>query len=425
MSRWRFAWRWLAATLALLALLLAAAVAWQLRPPSANDGPPQTTAPPDAALLQQGAYLARAGNCAGCHTARGGAPYAGGRAIPTPFGVARSANLTPDPASGLGSWQLADFRRALQQGRSRDGHLLLPACPYPSFTLVSDDDARALWAFLRSQAPAAVPNQRHALRWPFDTQLALAAWRSLYFRPGRFEPDPMRSTELNRGAYLVNGLGHCGACHAERNLLGASAALGGAGGGVLPDQHWVAPALTDAAEGGVPGRDPDELLQLLKTGVSSRATVMGPMAAVVAGSTQHLTEADLRAMVAYLQALPAAPAPPPDGKRWQRTPAALARGEQLYQDHCADCHGEQGQGAPGIYPPLAGNPTVTMTDTRNLVRAITRGGFAPATAGNPRPYGMPGFDLPDADLAALATWLRAAWGHNASPVQPVQVLLAR
>ena len=423
LRRTLWALRALAAALLLVALLFAALVAWQLHAPTLGGGTLPADTPPSAERLQQGAYLARAGHCAGCHTPRGGAPYAGGRAINTPFGVARSANLTPDPVHGLGGWQQADFRRALQQGRSRDGRLLLPACPYPSFTLVSDDDASALWAWLRSQPPAAQPNQPHALRWPFNTQLALALWRSLYFRPGRFEPDTTLSSEVNRGAYLVNGLGHCGACHAERNLLGASAALGGAGGGILPDQHWVAPSLTNAAEGGVPGRDPVELVQLLKTGVSNRATVMGPMAAVVAGSTQHLTEADLQAMVAYLQALPAVP--PPAAVRWQRAPAALARGEQLYQDHCADCHGAEGQGAPGIYPPLAGNATVTMADSRNLVRAITRGGFPPATAGNPRPYGMPGFDLPDADLAALATWLRATWGHDASPVQAVQVLLAR
>ena len=422
--------RWTLILALLLALSLAGLLAWQLRPPPWADPSALSAAAAaepavSAELLQRGATLARAGNCAGCHTERGGAAYAGSRAIATPFGELRSANLTPDAATGLGNWRETDFRRALQHGQSRDGRLLLPACPYPSFTRVSDDDVRALWAWLRSQPPLTQARQPHALAWPYNTQLAIAVWRSLYFRPGRFEPDATRSAQVNRGAYLVEGLGHCGACHGQRGLLGGSAALGSAGGAVMPDQRWYAPSLTDAAEGGVPGRDADELLQLLKTGVSARATVMGPMAAVVAGSTQHLAESDLRAMVAYLQQLPAAPPAALDSGAQRREADALRRGQQLYQDLCTDCHGDQGQGAPGIYPPLAGNPTVTMADSRNLLQSIRRGGFPPATAGNPRPYGMPSFDLPDADLAALASWLRAAWGHDAAPVQAVQVLLAR
>ena len=424
--------RWLAGVLAGLGALLALLLWLQLRDEAPSNGQNGSPTPgPIAAMpastaeqLARGAYLARAGNCAACHTARGGAPYAGGRAIDTPFGAVFAGNLTPDAATGLGAWNADDFWRALHHGRSRDGRLLTPAFPYPNFTLVTRDDADALWAWLRTLPPVAQPNRPHALRWPFNTQMAQALWRTLYFRPGSFEPDPALSATVNRGAYLVNGLGHCGACHASRNPLGGSGALDDAGGSALPNQPWIAPSLTDAAAGGVPGRSADELVRLLKTGVSARATVMGPMAEVVAGSTQHLSEPDLHAMVAYLLQLPHAPAPTPPA-RTQRPPEAMARGEQLYADHCADCHGAQGQGAPGIYPPLAGNPTVTMADARNLVRAITRGGFPPATAGNPRPYGMPGFDLPHADLAALATWLRAAWGHDATPVMPVDVLLVR
>lgn len=416
--------RWRATALAGIVALLAALVWLQLRNEPPAGGPSAPSQAPTAEQRARGAYLARAGNCAACHTARGGAPYAGGRAIETPFGAVVAGNLTPDAATGLGAWTADDFWRALHHGRSRDGRLLVPAFPYPNFTLVTRDDADALWAWLRTLPPVVQPNRPHALRWPYNTQAALALWRTVNFRPGVFEPDPAQTAQVNRGAYLVNGLGHCSACHASRNPLGASAALDDAGGAALPDQQWVAPALTDAAEGGVPGRAPDELVRLLKTGVSARATVMGPMAEVVAASTQHLSEADLHAMVAYLQQLPAAPAPAPRPRR-TRPADAMGRGEQLYTDHCADCHGAQGQGAPGIYPPLAGNPTVTMADTRNLVRAITRGGFPPATAGNPRPYGMPGFDLPHADLAALITWLRAAWGHDAAPVRPVDVLLTR
>ena len=382
--------------------------------------------PPDSALVQRGAYLARAGNCAACHTAQGGQPYAGGRAIETPFGPVYSSNLTPD-ASGLASWNASAFRRALHNGRSKDGRLLVPAFPYNHFTLTSTADANALWAYLRTLPPAAQTNRPHSLRWPLGTQAALAVWRALFFKPGRFEPDPASSDAFNRGAYLVNGLGHCAACHASRNPLGASAALAEAqSGSTLPRQRWYAPSLSAHDDSRLADRTADELVQMLKSGVSDHAAAMGPMAEVVAGSTQHLTRADLDAMVTYLQRL-ANPAPAAGTRPTHNTrPAeAMARGGQLYADHCADCHGRQGQGAPGIYPALAGNAAVTRADPRNLVLAITQGGFAPATTSNPRPYGMPGFDLPHDDLAALATWLRASWGHNAAAVSAVDVLLAR
>ncbi len=418
--------RRLAGLLLAVALLTAAVVALNLRGEAPLDTQPEPSRPADPALVQRGAYLARAGNCAACHTAQGGAPYAGGRPIETPFGTVYSSNLTPD-ASGLGRWNASAFRRALHNGRSLDGRLLVPAFPYTHFTRVSVADADALWAWLRSLPPAVQANPAHKLRWPFSTQPALAVWRALYFKPGRFEPDPARNEAQNRGAYLVNGLGHCSACHASRNWLGAGATLADAhGGSVLPQQRWYAPSLIDHDDSRLAERATAELVQLLKTGVSDRAVAMGPMAEVVAGSTQYLSDADLHAMVAYLQRLAGqvrGDGAKPD--RTHRSAEALARGGQLYTDHCADCHGQQGQGAPGAYPALAGNATVTRPDPRNLILAITQGGFAPATAGNPRPYGMPGFDLPHDDLAALATWLRASWGHNAAPVSAVDALLAR
>ncbi len=420
--------RW-AAGLAATLLTGAALVLWlNLRgeAPLAPDPSPPVVA--DSGTLARGAYLARAGNCAGCHTARGGAPYAGGRDIATPFGTVVAGNLTPH-ASGLGNWTAAQFRRAMWHGRSADGRLLVPAFPYTHFTQVSRADADALWAHLRSLPPVDQPNRPHALRWPYGTQPALAVWRALFFQPLAGEaPAPAATTAdatLLRGAYLVNGLGHCSACHGGRNVLGASGALGGDGGGSsLPGQRWQAPSLTDPQQLAMGQRSTDELVQLLRTGLSERAAVMGPMADVVADSTQHLTPADLRAMVVYLQSLaPAAPAQPPALP--PRDGPVLERGRQLYADHCISCHGSEGQGAPGIYPPLARNPTVTLPDPTNLVQAITGGGFPPGTAGNPRPYGMPPFDLPHEDLAALTTWLRASWGHDAAPVTPVQVLLAR
>jgi len=416
--------------LALLALLLAGGllVAWlNLRGEETLQPDAPGSHVVDASTLARGAYLARAGNCAGCHTARGGAAYAGGRAIDTPFGTVFAGNLTPD-ASGLGDWTAAQFRRALWHGRSADGHLLVPAFPYTHFTQVTRADADALWAFLRSLPPVQQANRDHALRWPYRSQAALALWRALYFRPGVADNGlpADASSQLLRGAYLVNGLGHCSACHASRNALGGSSSLAdSSGGSTVPGMRWQAPSLTDPAAIAMGQRESSELVQLLKSGLSNRAAVMGPMAEVVADSTQHLSTADLQAMVAYLQRL-APPAPTAPSRALRPRPAdQLGRGRQLYADNCLACHGDQGQGAPGAYPALRGNPIVTLADPGNLVQAITGGGFAPATASNPRPYGMPGFDLPHDDLAALATWLRASWGHDAAPVSAVQVLLAR
>ena len=416
-----------AAVTAAALTLLSAAVLWrnlQGEEALVPDGRAERAAA-SSETLARGAYLARAGNCAACHTAQGGAPYAGGRGIATPFGTVYAGNLTPDPGTGLGRWSAAEFRRALKHGRSRDGRLLVPAFPYPHFSLVTRADADTLWAYLRS-LPAVVQSQRaHALRWPYGSQVALAVWRALYFSPAPWVPDAGQSSAWNRGAYLVNGLGHCGACHASRNLLGGPGKLADPGAGsVLAAQSWYAPSLADPAQAGVSGWPLTEVVRLLQSGINDQAVVMGPMAEVVASSTQYLSPADLQAMATYLRALPAAAAP---AVPWAGSRAAdsQVRGQQLYTRHCADCHGAQGQGAPGIYPPLAGNRTVTMARPGNLLLAITGGGFAPATDANPRPYGMPAFDLPHADLAALATWLRSAWGHQAAPVSEVEVLLAR
>ena len=416
-----------AAVMAAVLALLSAAVLWrnlQGEEALVPDGPAERAAA-SSETLARGAYLARAGNCAACHTAQGGAPYAGGRGVATPFGTVYAGNLTPDPGTGLGRWSAAEFRRALKHGRARDGRLLVPAFPYPHFSLVTRADADTLWAYLRS-LPAVVQTQRaHALRWPYGSQVALAVWRALYFSSTPWVPDAGQSSAWNRGAYLVNGLGHCGACHASRNLLGGPGKLDDPGAGsVLAAQSWYAPSLADPAQAGVSGWPLTEVVRLLQTGINDHAVVMGPMAEVVASSTQYLSANDLQAMATYLRSLPAvaAPAAPWAGSR----PAdGQVRGQQLYTRHCADCHGAQGQGAPGIYPPLAGNRTVTMAQPGNLLLAITGGGFAPATDANPRPYGMPPFDLPHADLAALATWLRSAWGHQAAPVSEVEVLLAR
>ncbi|MEJ7932376.1 cytochrome c [Ramlibacter sp. AN1015] len=375
-------------------------------------------------LAARGAYLARAGNCMSCHTARGGAPYAGGRPLETPFGTVYGSNLTPAGA-GLGAWTEDDFWRALHHGRSRDGSMLVPAFPYTHYTQVSRDDSDALFAYLRTLDPVERENIPHALRWPFGTQAALAAWRALYFRPGVHRDDPARSPEWNRGAYLVRGLGHCAACHSARDALGGSDLLD-LSGGVIPMQSWYAPSLASPQEAGVAHWERERIVELLGTGRTTGASTLGPMAEVVLHSTQHLTPADLRAMAVFLQSVPpaqegTAPAPAP-------VSAQLAqRGARLYGEHCASCHGEQGQGVPGAYPALAGNRAVTMHNTANLVQAVIYGGFPPATEGNPRPFGMPPFalELSDADVAAVLSFVRTAWGNRAGAVRELDVAQQR
>lgn len=400
---------------------IATAVVWSLNrldeaPLLSADGPSSTT----PAQVARGAYLARAGNCATCHTERGGQAYAGGRGLPTPFGTVYSSNLTPDDETGLGRWSADAFWRALHNGRSRDGRLLYPVFPYPSYTQVTRADSDALYAYLRSLPPARAPNREHQLSFPFSTQPALAVWRALYFRPGVHRDEPDRTADWNRGAYLVRGLGHCAACHEARNLLGASQGLELAGG-LMPLQNWYAPSLRDPDEAGVAGWSEQDIVSLLGTGLSPQGGVLGPMADVVYRSTQHMSEADLRAMAVFLQSLPA-----PGGGRVapeRPTDVRLAQGEALYGRHCVACHGELGEGVAGIYPALAGNRAVRMAEPANVIRVIAKGGYLPATAGNPRPFGMPPFAhlLSDDEIAAVASYVRDSWGNRAGVVEPQTV----
>jgi mono/diheme cytochrome c family protein len=376
---------------------------------------------PTPANIARGAYLARAGDCMACHTVRGGAPLAGGRALETPFGRVYAPNITPDAATGIGAWNADDFWRALHNGKSRDGRLLYPAFPYTSYTRVTRADSDALFAYLRSVAPQRQANRAHELRFPFDQQWALAGWRLLYFKPGVFEPDARQGAEWNRGAYLVQGLGHCTACHSSRNTLGASEA--GLSGGLIEQLGWYAPSLTADNEAGLGSWEPAHIVDLLRTGTSPRATVFGPMAEVVERSLQHLTLADVGAMGTYLKSLPPGPSIPVEAPVGPQAERIIKEGKALYEHHCADCHGADGRGKAPAYPPLAGNRALTMREPVNAIRIVLNGGFAPGTAGNPRPYGMPPYGnvLGDAEVAAVVTYLRASWGNAAPGVTALDV----
>ena len=393
--------------------------------------PPLASAPAAAlaAQIERGAYLARAGNCAACHTARGGAAYAGGHAIQTPFGPVYAGNLTPDPTHGLGAWSADAFWRALHHGQSRDGRLLNPVFPYENFTLISREDSDALYVFLQSLPPVAQPNRPHGLRFPYNTQAALAVWRELYFEPASFEPDPTRTADWNQGAYLVRGLGHCTACHSPRDALGGIRQASALSGGLMPGQGWYAPSLQAHSEAGVAQWSAQQVVDLLKTGVlhgvGGGVSVMGPMAEVVFLSTQHLNDDDLHAMATYLQSLPSSAPVAVSAPR--ASAAQLELGEQVYQRHCVDCHGANGQGAAFAYPALAGNRAVIQASHVNPVQAILSGGFAPATAGNPQPYGMPPYRtlLTDMEVAAVVSFIRQRWGNQAGAVTVLDVQRAR
>lgn len=380
------------------------------------------------ALVARGEYLARVGNCMACHTAQGGAPFAGGRGIETPFGVVHASNLTPHKEHGIGSWTSAEFWRAMHHGRSKDGRLLYPAFPYPNYTQVTREDSDAIFAYLQSLPPAPDANRPHALRFPYSTQAALAVWRALFFAPGTpvasGEPKP---AEYDRGAYLVNGLGHCTACHTPRNALGATTDARAFTGGLIPVQNWYAPALNAAHEAGVKEWATEDVVALLKTGVAPHGSVLGPMAEVVFRSTQYLTDADARAMAVYLQALPQQAAQGTPAPAAAPPAAAMARGGKVYEQQCAQCHGDQGQGQADAFPALAGNRAVLLADPTNVVRVVLQGGYLPATAGNPRPHGMPPFQqlLGDEDVAAVATFVRNSWGNVAPGVGTIEVYRAR
>jgi len=377
------------------------------------------------AQVARGKYLALAGNCVACHTVRGGAAYAGGREVRTPFGSIYASNLTPDAQTGIGAWSADDFWRALHHGKSKDGRLLYPAFPYPNYTLVTRADADALFAYLRTVTPVAQANRAHELRFPYDQPALLLGWRALYFKPGSYQPQLRQSDEWNRGAYLVQGLGHCNACHTARDPLGGSDLKRDLAGGMIPVLGWYAPALTSDANTGAGAWQPHEMMSLLKTGVSMRGAVYGPMSEVVYKSLQHLDDADLQAMVAYMKSLPAdaAPAPPAEQLAKEDLERIMARGGKLYEKHCASCHAADGAGYPPAYPPLAGNRSLHMPTAANPIRLVLHGGYPPGTAGNPRPYGMPPFRsaLSNEEVALVLTYVRKAWGNQGAVVAPFEV----
>lgn len=364
------------------------------------------TAEGTQSIAQRGAYLAAAGDCVSCHTADAGKPFAGGYRINTPFGDLLAPNITPDPDTGIGRWSAEDFYRALHQGVNRHGQDMYPAMPYTFYTRVTRADSDAIFAYLQT-----VPAVRNAvevnhLNFPFNQRWTMAGWRELFFTEGTFAPDARKSASWNRGAYLVEGLGHCSACHSPRDVLGGIEQKHQYTGADI--DGWFAPNLSSNLHVGLGSWTAQEIATYLKTGARpGTTTAFGPMAEVVHNSTSQLTDADLAAMGEYLKSLP-----PESPLRAARAvpQQSQVRGASLYMDHCSACHQAKGRGMTGIFPPLAGNGAVIARDPGNVLQAILKG--IPMRNGY---VAMPSFasQLDDQQVADLANYVRTSWGNTA------------
>lgn len=409
-----------------VAILLAGAAAliYFLRPGSLPQSSVKSQLTAETMTINRGEYLARVGDCIACHTAPNGPEFAGGRAMATPFGNLYVPNITPDDETGIGQWTADEFYRMLHTGISRDGTLLYPAMPFASYTKVTRADSDAMYAYLMSVPPVKLKNREHELRFPYNNRELLIGWRTLYFKEGEYVPDPKQTVEWNRGAYLVQGLGHCAMCHTAINALGGSSQSKEFEGGMIPNQNWYAPSLTSNREAGLGNWSIKDITDLLQAGVSHRGTVYGPMAEVVYNSLQYLTDEDAKAMAVYLKALPQRDSEPaPTSQARLVSPEVMEVGRKVYTAQCVMCHGDEGKGFPPSYPPLANNQSITMSSPVNPIRMVLNGGYPPGTKKNPRPHGMPPFShiLNDEEAAAVVTYIRVAWGNNGTPVTPKQV----
>jgi mono/diheme cytochrome c family protein len=373
--------------------------------------------------LSRGEYLARAGDCVACHSQPNGKPFAGGRPMATPFGNFYVPNITPDDDTGIGKWTSNEFYRMMHTGVSRNGTLMYPVMPFASYTKITRVDSDAIFDYLMSVPPVKQPNRPHDLSFPFNQRDILLGWRTLYFKPGEYAPEEKQTAQWNRGAYLVQGLGHCAMCHTAINALGGSSESKAFEGGMIPNQNWYAPSLTSNREAGLGSWDVNDIADLLQVGASHRGAVYGPMGEVVYNSLQYLTDEDAQAMAVYLKALPQRDSePPPTSQARLVNPTVLELGSKIYGVQCAVCHGAEGKGQPPAYPPLAGNPSITMSSPVNSIRMVLNGGYAPGTRKNPRPYGMPPFShlLSDDEIAAVVTYVRVSWNNSGTPVSSEQ-----
>jgi mono/diheme cytochrome c family protein len=416
------------------AVALAAIIFWPAR-----RTPPVTTLPADwKPAPGAGEAVARAADCIACHTTPGGAPYAGGFRIDSPFGAIYSSNITPDRETGIGGYTLDEFRAALYDGVRQDGRRLYPAMPYVNYRKLSEEDVRALYDyFMNGVKPVSHTPKRTELAFPFNQRWGLRLWQSVALPRAGFTPHRGDAT-LDRGAYLVEALGHCGACHSPRNALFMESGLDAndpdfLSGGQLGD--WPIPDLR-AADMPTQTWPASELAAFLRTGRNAETGAAGEMSLTIGHSLQYLPQADLDALIAYLRAIRQDRAAPAVAAR-RREPQPTARkltaavdltlGERLYLDNCNACHFADGRGARATFPALDGNPLVTAASPGGIISMILGGASMPSTRERPLALVMPGFAwrLNDDEVAALATFVRQGWSNAASAVTVADVAPVR
>jgi mono/diheme cytochrome c family protein len=374
-------------------------------------------AAPNAAQLGRGQYLVAAGDCMSCHLREGGEPFAGGLGLKTPFGLIYSSNITSDRETGIGTWTSDQFYHAMHDGKGVHGENLYPAFPYPWFRRASRDDDDAIFAYLKTTPAVSYTPPQNQLPFPLNIRSLVSGWNLLFLDTHDFQPDPRQSSEWNRGAYLVNGLGHCGACHTPKNTLGADKSAQGLHGGDL--DNWVAPDLTSNARTGLGRWNVEDITEFLGTGRNPRAAAGGAMADVITYSTSLMSDDDRRAIAAYLKSQPASPdiaASTPDA-------GAMRRGAEIYSDACASCHLENGVGQPRLFPPLGEDAVLQQADPAGLEHLILAGVRVGTSASRPSPLTMPSFawKLTDQEIADVSTFIRNSWGNHAPPVSASEV----
>jgi len=427
--------------LGLALLVLVGALAFALWPTGTREVAAPAAAD-QAALVERGRYLADAGDCTACHTAKGGQPFAGGLPIASPIGTLYSTNITPDKATGIGDYTLNDFDRALRHGIAANGSSLYPAMPYPAYARISDSDLQALYAYFMHGVPAvAAGNRVSDVPWPLSMRWPLAIWRKV-FAPApdavAFKAERYPNAEVARGAYLVQGLGHCGSCHTPRALTLQEKALDESGpeflsGGPVID-GWLAVNLRGNTADGLGQWSNEDIVATLRSARNATHAVLGgAMGDVVVHSTQHLSDADLQSVAAYLKTLPATARQVSSFKADPATAKALAagqegsRGAELYIDNCAACHRTNGLGDARVFPRIAGNSSVLSEDPVSMIRLVLEGSRLPSTRAAPSDLGMPGFAwrLSDQEVAQLLTFIRNSWGNQAPVVSAEQVKASR
>jgi len=380
--------------------------------------------------IEKGRYLTIVGDCAACHTLPGsGYDFAGGRPLETPFGVLIAPNITPDPQTGIGAWTDDEFVDALKRGTGRGGTLLFPAMPYTYYTKVTRDDALAIRAYLNTVPAVHNSVEPDQLPFPFSVRASLRVWNALFFTPEEHRPDSSKSAEWNRGAYLTDGLGHCGMCHTPKNTLGGDKTTERLGGYNL--QGWYAPNITNDKRIGLGSWSVDDIATYLKTGHNQTTAATGLMAEEINLSTSKVSDEDLKAIAVYLKDRPGDPSkgqnPPAQAASLPSDQGVMKVGAQIYADECSGCHGANGKGVSGLFPSLGGTPVVQQADPTSVVHVILRGAIGAGTDLAPTAAAMPAFAwvMNDDQVAAVATYIRNSWGNAASAVKASDVVKER